>query len=133
MRRIPLILGLVLIAGLMIQDIYEFVVQNKGIHYFASDPKRLLHVILLSLAGGLIALGISRLSTNSRRRLKLVALGIFGALLTGGLGFFAFVIASIKTMERETEIFWWVIVGLLGMGVAAGLVWLEFRQVWRES
>jgi hypothetical protein len=117
----------------MIQDIYEFVVQNKGIHYFASDPKRLLHVILLSLAGGLIALGISRLSTNSRRRLKLVALGIFGALLTGGLGFFAFVIASIKTMERETEIFWWVIVGLLGMGVAAGLVWLEFRQVWRES
>ena len=133
MRRIPLMLGLVLIAGLMIQDIYEFVVQNKGIHYFASDPKRLLHVILLSLAGGLIALGISRLSTNSRRRLKLVALGIFGALLTGGLGFFAFVIASIKTMERETEIFWWVIVGLLGMGVAAGLVWLEFRQVWRES
>jgi len=55
MRRIPLILGLVLITGLIIHDIYEFFVTNEGIRYFSSEPKRLLYVMLLGVAGGIVA------------------------------------------------------------------------------
>ncbi|HOC57188.1 MAG TPA: hypothetical protein PKI20_16335 [Verrucomicrobiota bacterium] len=52
MRRIPLILGLMLITGMLIQDIYEFFVTNEGIHHFSSKPSRLLYVMLLGVAGG---------------------------------------------------------------------------------
>ncbi len=133
MRRFPLIVGLVLITALVIHDIYEFFVTNEGIRYFSSEPKRLLYVIFLGVVGGLVALGISRLSPDSKRMLKLAALGVFGIFLTGGVGFFAFVIASTGPMIREAGMFWWVIAGLLGMCVAVGLVWLEFRRMWRQS
>ncbi len=133
MRRVPLILGLVLITALIIHDIYEFVVTNEGIRYFSSEPKRLLYVLLLGALGGLIALAISRLSPDSQRRLKLTGLGALGVSLTCGLAFFGFVIVSTGPMVRDAGMFWWVAVGLFGMGVAAGLVWLEFRQVLRQS
>ncbi len=88
MRRIPLILGLVLITGLVIQDIYEFFVTNEGIRYFSSKPARLLYVMLLGVAGGVAAFGISRLSPASQRRLKLLALGGFGGLLVAEVALF---------------------------------------------
>jgi len=62
MRRIPLILGLVLITGLIIHDVYDFFVTNEGLAYFSAKPTRLLYVMLLGVAGGLVAFGISRLS-----------------------------------------------------------------------
>ena len=74
MRRIPLILGLVLIAALIVHDVYEFFVTNEGIRYFSSEPSRLLYVILLGIAGGMVALGISRISPASQRKLKPVRL-----------------------------------------------------------
>ena len=90
MRGIPLILGLVLITGLIIHDIYEFFVTNEGIRYFSSDPRRLLYVMLLGVAGGFAAFGISRLSPASQRSLKLLALGGFGALLVVAVAFFGY-------------------------------------------
>ena len=91
MRRVPLILGLVLIAALIIHDIYEFFVTNEGIRYFSSEPRRLPYVVLLGIAGGIVAFGISRFSPASQRKLKLTALGGFGVLLVGALTFFGYV------------------------------------------
>jgi H+/Cl- antiporter ClcA len=133
MRRLPLILGLALIVAMTIREVYEFLVTNEGVRYFSSEPKRLLYVILLGAVGGLVALWISRLSPGFQRRLKLAALGAFGVFLTGGLAFFGLVIATTAPVVREAGMFWWVIAGLLGMSIAAGLVWLEFRQEWRRS
>lgn len=132
MRRIPLIVGLVLIPGLIIHDIYEFLVTNEGVRYYSSEPKRLLYALFLGVAGGLVALWISRLSPGCQRRLKLAALGALAVFLTGELAFLGFVIATTAPMVREAGMFWWAIAGLFGMSVAAGLVWVEFRQEWKS-
>ena len=136
MRRIPLIFGLILIAGLIIHDIYEFFVTNEGIRYFSSEPRRLLYVMLLGVVGGIVALGISRLSPASQRHLKLCALGGFGALLVVGCAFFGHLFYRLVGAERQDGLGWvWIAwaVAFVPMTVAAGMVWMEFRQVWRQT
>jgi hypothetical protein len=140
MRRIPLILGLVLITGLIIHDVYEFFVTNEGVRYFSSDPRRLIYVLLLGVAGGVIAIGISRLSPGSQRTLKLAALGTCGTALVSGLGVFAYHLARLLPMIREPmvrEAGTWglaaAVLGFLSFAVVAVLVWLEFRQIWRQA
>lgn len=78
MRHVPLIICLVLITAMILHGVYDFFVTNEGIRYFSSEPIRLAYVVLLSVAGGMFALWISRLSPFSQRRLKLFALGALG-------------------------------------------------------
>jgi len=135
MRRIPLILGLVLITGLIIHDLCEFLVTNEGIRYFSSEPQRLLYVVLLAVAGGVMALGISRLSPGSQRTLKLAALGTFGTALVSVMGLFAYHLARLLPMVGEAGA-WGLAaaaLGFLSFAVVAVLVWLEFRGIWRQA
>jgi hypothetical protein len=135
MRRISLILGLVLITVLIIHDLYEFFVTNQGLSYFSSEPRRLLYVVLLAVSGGVVALGISRLSPGSQRTLKLAALGTFGAAIVSVLGLFAYHLARLLPMMREAGVWGLIAAALvfLSFSVVAVLVWLEFRQVWRQT
>lgn len=136
MRRIPLIFGLVLIAGLIIHDIYEFFVTNEGIRYFSSEPRRLLYVMLLGVAGGFAAFGISRLSPVSQRSLKLLALGGFGILLVVAVAFFGYLFYRLAVAGLQDGLGWvWIAwaVAFVPMTVSAGMVWMEFRQVWRQT
>jgi len=132
MRRVPLILGLVLITALMVHDVYEFFVTNNGVHYYLSEPRRLLYVMLLGVAGGVVAFGTSRLSPGSQRKLKLVGLGLFGSFLTGFLIVFAYHVAWLVSMVTKASMWGWVGGTWLCLAVVAGCVWLEFRQVWRH-
>ncbi len=134
MRRIALILGLVLIAGLTIHDIYEFFVTNEDVGYFSAKPVRLLYVVLLGIAGGLAALGISRLSPASQRNLKLVALGGFGILLVAALACFGHALYLLAvTPAIDSRLWGWIAAAFCFIAVAALLVWLEFRHVWRQT
>ena len=45
MRKIPLILGLTLLAVLTVWETYDFFVTNDGIGYFTSQPQRLLYIV----------------------------------------------------------------------------------------
>src|SRR5262245_3561472 len=92
MRRIPVILFLVLGATLLVRQIHAFFVEDEGVHYYAVHPLSLLYVLVPCILGGIVALSVSRLSPASQRALKLLALGGFGALLVGGLGFFAYLL-----------------------------------------
>ena len=135
MRRVPLTLGLVLITALITHDLYEFFVTNEGIRYFASDPWRLIYVMLLGVAGGATTLGISKLSPGSQRTLKLTAVGTLGTVLILGLGLFGYHLARLLPMVREAGT-WGLTAGALGFlsfAVAAVLVWLEFCQIWRQA
>ena len=134
MRPVPLILGLVLITALIIHDVYEFFVTNEGIRYFSSEPRRLLYVMLLGVAGGIIAFGISRFSPASQRKLKLAALGGFGAFLIGALAFFGYLFYLLAAAApKDTRMWGWIAAAFFSAAAAAGLVWLEFRQVWRQT
>ena len=134
MRRIPLILGLVLIAGMIARDIYEFFVTNEGIAYFSSKPNRLLYVMLLGVGGGVVAFGISRLSPKSQSNLKLLALGGFGSVLVVAVAFFGHLLCRLAVAPLiEAPLWGWIIAAFCSMAVAAVFIWLEFRQVWRRT
>jgi hypothetical protein len=133
MRRLSLIVGLALIAVMTVWEVYDFFVTNAGIRYFSSDPLRLVPVVLLGLAGGVVAFGISRLSPGLQRTLKLTALGSLGTILLCALGLFAYSFARFGPMVGEAGGSGWVAAALLSGAVMEVLVWLEFRQVWRRT
>jgi hypothetical protein len=133
MRRLPLILGLAMIVALTVWELYDFFVTNEGVRYFSSEPRRLLYVVLLGLAGGLVAFGISRLSPGSQRTLKLTTLGTFGTLLLAVVGLFAYHLTWAAPMVTEAGTWGWIAAAFLSLAVLAVLVWFEFRQVWRRT
>ena len=135
MRRIPIILGLVLITGLIIHDIYEFVVTNEGIRYYSSEPIRLACVVLLGVTGGIVAFGISRLSPDSQRNVKLFVLGGFGLFLIGGAVFMGYLFYSLRTapLVYDSAVWGWVLAGCISAALAAGVVSWEFTRVWRQA
>jgi hypothetical protein len=133
MRHLPLILGITLIVGMTIWEVYDFFVTNEGVRYFSSEPLRLVPVVLLGLAGGVVAFGISRLSPRSQRTLKLAALGTFGTLLLFTLGLFAYSVGQLAPMVDEGNSWGWMAAAFISFAVLAVLVWFEFRQVLRRT
>jgi hypothetical protein len=131
MRRVPLILGLALILGLTLYNVYEFLVTNDGVRYFSSDPTRLAYAVLLGVLGGGSALGISRLSPAFRRRLKLLALAGLGGLLVGGGAFLGYLFCVLTPEQPSASPSrYWIAAGFTSMIVVSLFVWLEFRHVW---
>ena len=133
MRRLSVLFGLTLILVMAAWEIYGFFARNEGIGYFASEPKRLLHVGILALAGGLVAFVIARLSPGSQRRLKLIALGTYGTLLFVFLGLLMWLSVWGASGITKAGMWGWVGAGCLSIAVSAALVWLEFWQVWSRG
>lgn len=133
MRRLPLILGLTMIVTMTVWELYAFFVTNEGVTYFSSEPRRLMLLVLLGLAGGGVAFGISRLSPGSQRALKLTALGTFGTVLLFALGFFGYSLARLAPMVSAGGAWGWMAAAFIAFAVLAILVWFEFRQVWRRT
>ena len=68
MRKIPLILGFMLLAILTVWETYDFFATNDGIGYFTSKPQRLLYIVGIGGVGGVAALAFSRLSHRGPSR-----------------------------------------------------------------
>lgn len=136
MRRLPLVLGLLLIVAMTALEVYDFFVTNEGVRYFSSQPRRSVYVMLFGVAGAIVAFGISRVSPDSQRKLKLAVLAGFGALLTfltAALAFSACLLAWAGPTVTESGIWGWMVADFLLLPVAVTLVWWEFRQVWRQT
>jgi hypothetical protein len=133
MRRLPLILGLALIAALTVREVYDFLVTNEGLRYFSSEPRRILYVLLLGIAGGSVAFGLSRLSPRSQRTLKLTLLGTTGAFLIGVVGLFAYHLTWAAPMLTEAGMWGWICAAFASLVLIDGLVLFEFRQAWRQK
>ena len=132
MRKIPLIIGLTLLAALTASETYEFFITNDGIGYFTSQPHRLLYIVGIGVVGGALALAFSRLSPVTRRTLRLAVLGGFGVCVTVFLATFAARLTSFTSMVTGAGAWAWVITALISLSVIAVLIWLEFYFVWRR-
>ena len=132
MRHLFLFLCLILIVAFTAQDLYQFYVTNAGVSYFSSEPRRLLYVVLLGVAGGIVALMIGRHSPGSQRNLKLTVLGGFAVFLTGFLGLFAYHLTVVAHMVTKAGMWGWVTASIVSFATVTAVVWLEFRQVWRK-
>ena len=131
LRRVPLILGLALLATLTVEDIREFFVTNEGIRYLSSEPQRLLYVMGLGVAGGMVALGVSRLSAVSQRRLKLTALLAGGISLTVAL--LSCLIPAAAFLARDVGNLKLIAGAVASFAVVGGLLCWEFFRVWRRA
>ncbi len=136
MRFVPLILGLMLMASMTVLEIYDFLITNAGIAYYSSDSSRFMPVVILAFVGGVLALGISRLSPGSQRILKLAALGAVGAVLLHTLSMLIFLLnslARIETIEIEAHSIGWIAAAVASSIVLAVFVCWEFWQTWRRA
>jgi uncharacterized protein involved in response to NO len=132
MRKLPLILGLVLLVLLTIHDTREFFATDEGVGYFTSHPNRLLYVVGVGVSAGLLALAFSRLSPTARRTLRLTTLGGFGTCITALLCIFATRLSSSSSQITDSGTWSWIVVVLASLSVISVLVWLEFYFVWRQ-
>lgn len=130
MRRLLLILVPSLFVAMIAWELYDFLVTNNGVRYYSSEPRRLVVVVLLSIAAGIVAFGISRLSPGSQRSLKLATLGTLGIFLLCALGLSACFLVRADPMVGQRGIWVWVVVGF---AVTAVLVGLEFRHAWKRT
>lgn len=133
MRRLSLTIALTVIVAMTIWEVYAFLVTNEGIRYFLSEPRRLVMVLLLGLAGGAVALGISRLSPSRQRILKLAALGTFGTVVLIGIAFLGYSLVHFAPLLSEAGSWGLIAAAFVAFLVMAALIWCEFRHVWRRS
>jgi hypothetical protein len=133
MHRLPLILGLVLIFALTVWGLYDFFITNEGVRYFSTEPRRLLDAVLLGVFGGLGAFGISRLSSSSQGSLKLAALGISGAFLLGVQGLFAYNLPWAAPIVSEAGMWGWIAAAFVSFSVMTVLVLIEFLKVYKRN
>ncbi len=133
MRRIPLILGLVLIFAAVGWDLYDFFITNEGVRYFCEEPRRLLYAVLFGVFVGLGAFGVSRLSPSSQRFLKLLALGLSGSFLLGVQGLIAFHLTPAASIVGETRMWGWIVGAFIAFSLVTVLVSIEFLHVWKRD
>src|SRR6266496_947745 len=75
-----IVVALVVICGLA-DLIHEFYAKDT-LHYFSSEPRRLLYVAGIALAGGLAALVFSRFSRQAQRGVRLFGWGAAASMQT---------------------------------------------------
>lgn len=124
-----IVVALVVICALL-NLIHEFYA-NDTLHYFSSEPLRLLYVAGIAIAGGLVALVFSRFSRQAQRRVRLFGWGAAASFLTAFCGYSLYQSVSLSAMiVANSGAGWLLLVPLLFASIAAYL-WLEFCRAWK--
>ncbi len=124
---------LTLITSGIVWTVYEFVVVNEGIQYFASRPQRLLHVLAFALAGTGLAVVLGRLSSRLRRGLGLVLLGSVTAGTTFFFGLLIYSLIKLPPPLLESGLREGLLVAVLAFLLVASLLWFEFVRLLRQK
>jgi hypothetical protein len=133
MKRFWFILGLLIVAALTAQELYDFIITNRGVEYFSSRPQRLIYVAGVAVVGGLVTFGYGRLSVGWQRTARLSVLAAMAVALTGFCCYMA--VAAVRILaEPSFSSFRWPVAGcwLLFLAFAAWL-WFEFWHLLRRG
>jgi hypothetical protein len=133
MKRWSIILAATLVAVWMVVDMVREFFANETIHYFSSQPQRLLYVAVIAIAGGLVALGYDRLSPRARRQVRVFAWGTAASALTTVAGYFAFRFISLSSFIAESGDFDWVVIAPMSLAVIAAYLWFEFYRALKAN
>ena len=87
MKRWLTIIIVALVVVCALADLIREFYANDTINYFASEPRRLLYVAAIAVAGGLLALAFSRLSGQAQRSVRLFGWGAAASWLTAFCGY----------------------------------------------
>jgi hypothetical protein len=67
--KIRFVAAVVIIAGMTVWELHDFIFKDDGIGYYRSEPKRFLYVVLIAVAGGVLAYFYSRFLSEPVRKL----------------------------------------------------------------
>ena len=102
MKKWSIIIVAALVATWLVVDTVREFFANETIHYFSSEPHRLLYVAAIAIAGGFAALGFTRLSPRAQRHVRVFAWGAAASTLTAFVGYFVFCLASLSSLVIES-------------------------------
>src|SRR5205085_1610547 len=128
-----LILTVLLFAAMITWSLYDWVINDEGIRYFASQPTRLLIVAGLGLLGGIVAWGLSHLSNSVRRTLALLVVGVLATVVTGVLAVIVCRMTTVVSLIVESGLTISVSSFIVLFAILAALIWLEFSRLWMQK
>src|SRR2546427_12029569 len=103
-----IVVALVVICGLA--DLVHEFWANDTLHYFSSEPPRLLYVAGIAFAGGLAALVFSRLSRQAQRGVRLFGLGAAAVFQTIFCGYLLYQSVSLSPIVLANSGPGWLLV-----------------------
>ena len=133
LRMVTAVGVVIMIALAIVWTIYEFVVVNEGIRYFASRPQHLLHVLGFALAGTGLVVAFSRLSSRLRRGLGLALLGSVASGTAAFLGLFIHDLITLPQPLLESGLREGLLLVVPAFLLAASLFWFEFVRLLRQK
>ncbi|MBI3878276.1 MAG: hypothetical protein HY300_20330 [Verrucomicrobia bacterium] len=133
MKRRSIIIAAALFATWLVVDTVREFFANETIHYFSSEPHRLLYVAAIAVAGGFVALGFSRLSPHTQRHVRVFAWGAAASTLTAFIGYFVFRFASLSSLVIKSGSSPWVVLALLLFSTIAAYLWFECYRAWKTG
>lgn len=134
MTTTRILVALVFLVAMTGWEFYGFVVEDQGLRYFASDPRRLLLPLVIGVVGGVLALGVSQFSPGIKRNWKLAVLGGVAVLQTALLAGLGMVARSVLTGEipyLDAATKRWLVAGLVSLAISGGFSWLELYRAWK--
>jgi hypothetical protein len=132
--RTSIVVGLLtLITSGIVWTVYEFVVVNEGIQYFASRPQRLFHILGIALAGTGLLVVFGRLSSRLRRGFGLLLLGSVAAVTSVFFVVFVHDLISLPAPLVQSGLREGLLFVVLAFLLAASLFWFEFVRLLRQK
>ena len=132
MKKWSIIIAAALVAAWMVIDTLRQFFANETIQYFSSEPHRLLYVIAIAIAGGLVALAFDSLSPLVKRRVRLFGWGAAASTLTTFVAYMIFCLAPLSSFLIESGNTPWLLLALvlLLLSGIASYFWFEFYRAW---
>ena len=136
MKKWSIIAAITVFAIFAVADLVHDFVANDPIGYFSTEPRRLLYVAAIAIAGGLAALGFYWLSPRAQRRVRVFSWGAAASTMTAVVGYLVFCFLSLSSFIVESggiiRVLEVLLLLLLFSGIAA-YFWFEFRRVWNTG
>lgn len=121
------------IALAILWQIFDFVVVNEGIRYFAAEPIRILLALGVGVIGGLGVLGWHQLPERQRRVAKLILSTSCAIALSAFAVSFVSLLWSLKSTDVALPSPWQIAGITIGFVILGGFAWWEFFRTLKHK
>jgi hypothetical protein len=115
---------------LFVSLIYDFVTSDP-INYFFREPRQILVVAAIAIAGAALVAGFHRLSPQWRRRVHLLMVAFLASSVTTAIGWTGFLFLRLLHFWDGSDLVMGLALLLFGAAFST-LLWLEFCDVYRK-
>jgi len=133
MKKTRYIVAVTAFAIFAVADLVHDFVANDPIGYFSTEPRRLLYVAAIAIAGGLATLGYYGLSPRVHRHIELFGRGAAASIMTAFVGYCVYRFLSFAAYYGGSVRAIWLLPLLLMLSGIAAYLWYEFCRAWKKE